>query len=143
MYDGEIQAVESIGFIIMYVVYLVVLIGGHLINRRLKERRAIIQANTTETVPKNYGSIQSAQDAENGATTPLLAERNAASAVDDESYFQPDVTFALSLRHAFLPREDTPWSEKGKINKVLSVIKVSRSRRKKTSFSDTFSPSSR
>lgn len=94
-------------------------------------------------MPKNYGSIQSAEDAENGATTPLLAERNAVSAVEDESYFQPDVTFAMSLRHAFLPREDTPCSEKGKINKVLSVIKVRRRRRTKTSFSDTLSASYR
>lgn len=124
MYDGEIQAVESVGFIIMYAVYLVVLIGGHLINRRLKERRAIIQANSTEAAAKSYGSIQSAQDAENGAATPLLAERNAPGAVDDESYFQPDVTFAMSLRHAFLPREDTPWNQKGKINKVLTVVKL-------------------
>lgn len=128
MYDGEIHAAESIGFIIMYVVYLVVLIGGHLINRRLKERRAIVQATSTEAAAKSYGSIQSTCDNENGATMPLLVDTDTIEGGIEESYVQPDVTFAMSLRHAFLPREDTPWSEKGKINKVLSVIKVRRTK---------------
>jgi len=123
MYDGEIHAYESIGFIIMYVVYLVVLIGGHLINRRLKERRAIVQATSTEVAAKSYGSIQSTRDGENGATVPLLVDTDTIEGGIEESYVQPDVQFAMSLRHAFLPREDTPWGEKGKINKVLSVIK--------------------
>ena len=116
MYDGKIELVESAGFIIMYVFYLVVLIGGHLINRRMKERRALLQAAQTESV-QNYGSVQ----------TPLeVKETNneEVAIVTDESYSQQDVSYAMYLRHAFLPRDDEPWSEKGRFNKVYTVCKV-------------------
>lgn len=120
MYDGVIHAWESIGFILMYVIYLVVLIGGYFINRRIKDRRALLQATTTEAAAKTYGSIQSAV-----STTP------AAVSVDDpeqitegETYVEPDVTFALALRHAFLPREEVPWPQKSVFNKIVTVLKV-------------------
>lgn len=116
MYDGEIQLVESAGFIIMYAVYLVILIGGHLINRKMKERRALIQATqTAEAQP--YGSVQTHYDEKDRANeeTPLIAE---------ESYSQPDVSYALYLRHAFLPRDDEPWSEKSRFNKIYTICKV-------------------
>jgi Ca2+/Na+ antiporter len=117
MYDGKIYLVESLGFIIMYVVYLVVLIGGYFINRRMKERRALLQAVQTEAAAKTYGSIQ---------TTPqaAISVDDVNEGITDESYVQPDVTFALSLRHAFLPRDDLPWREKSKLSKVFFVVKV-------------------
>jgi len=118
MYDGKIYFAESLGFIIMYGVYLIVLIGGYFINRRIKDRRALLQATHTEAAAKTYGSIQ----------TP---EQQAAVSVDDiesntpeESYAQPDVSFALSLRHAFLPRDDAPWAERRIFSKFLHVFKV-------------------
>lgn len=117
MYDGKLYLVESLGFIIMYIIYLIVLIGGYFVNRRIKERRAILQAIQTEEASKNYGSIQ----------TPIETGQSADSVSDnipDESYTQPDVTFTLALRHAFLPRNDAAWSEKGLINKVFTVVKV-------------------
>lgn len=123
MYDGEIQLVESAGFIVMYAVYLVVLIGGYLINRRIKERRALIQANET-AASTTYGSIQTLtekseiQDEE----TPLVSEERFSRT--DDSYSQPDVSYALYLRHAFLPRDDEPWVEKSRFSKVYYVCKV-------------------
>jgi hypothetical protein len=110
MYDGEITFPESVSFIIMYVVYLVVLIGGYFINRRIKDRRALLQAVQTE-------SIQTLPQ----AAVPV---DDVNSNIPDESYVQPDVTFALSLRHAFLPREDAPWAERGRCGKFLWIVKV-------------------
>ena len=121
MYDGVIYAAESIGFIIMYVVYLVILIGGYFINRRIKDRRALLQATTTEAAAKTYGSIQTAAPSSQAAVSVDDPEQNN---IDGENYAQPDVTFALALRHAFLPREEVPWAEKGLFNKVVTVLKV-------------------
>jgi hypothetical protein len=117
MYDGEITFPESVSFIIMYVVYLVVLIGGYFINRRIKDRRALLQAVQTEVAAKTYGSIQTLPQA------PVSVD-DVNSNIPDESYVQPDVTFALSLRHAFLPREDAPWAERGRCGKFLWIVKV-------------------
>ncbi|CAF4421099.1 unnamed protein product, partial [Adineta steineri] len=115
MYDGKIYLYESLGFIIMYVVYLIVLIGGYFVNRRIKDRRALIQAAHTEAAAKTYGSIQTPEE-----TTVSVDNIN----IPDESYAQPDVSFALSLRHAFLPRDDMPWAERGKLSKFFSIFKV-------------------
>ena len=118
MYDGVIYFVESLGFILMYVVYLVVLIGGYFVNRRIKDRRALLQAAQTEVAAKTYGSIQTPGQ----AAVPVDEEnRN----IPDESYAQPDVSFALTLRHAFLPRDDVPWAERGRFSKFYTVVKVS------------------
>jgi Ca2+/Na+ antiporter len=118
MYDGKIYLVESLGFIIMYVVYLVVLIGGYFINRRIKDRRALLQAVQTEAAAKTYGSIQTLPE------QAAVSVDNVNSNIPEESYAQPDVTFALSFRHAFLPREDVPWAEKGRCGRVLTIVKV-------------------
>ncbi|CAF0784595.1 unnamed protein product [Adineta steineri] len=115
MYDGKIYLYESLGFIIMYVVYLIVLIGGYFVNRRIKDRRALIQAAHTEAAAKTYGSIQTPEE-----TTVSVDNIN----IPDESYAQPDVSFALSLRHAFLPRDDMPWAERGKFSKFFSIFKM-------------------
>jgi Ca2+/Na+ antiporter len=120
MYDGKLYAWESIGFIVMYVVYLIVLIAGHIINRRLKDRRALLQANNTETASRNYGSVQAIAD--NVVTTSAVNVD--ASATTDDNYPQPDVTFALALRHAFLPHDETTWREKSIVGKILTVVKV-------------------
>ena len=95
----------------MYIVYLVVLIGGHFINRRIKDRRALLQAAETEAAAKTHGSI-----------TALLNDVD--GSVVDENYAEPDVTFAMTLRHAFLPRDDVPMSEKNIPNKIFSILKV-------------------
>ena len=117
MYDGKIVLAESLGFIIMYVVYLVVLIGGYLINRRMKERRALLQAAQTEAAATTYGSIQIPPPVtvSTDEQTPIIT---------DESYVQPDISYALYLRHAFLPRDDAVWSERGKLGKIYYVLKV-------------------
>jgi len=122
MYDGQIHFAESFGFIIMYIVYLIVLIGGYFINRRMKDRRASLQAAQTQVAAKTYGSIQIPppppelpEDETPEDHTPLIRE---------ESYAQPDVSYALYLRHAFLPRDDMPWSERGKLGKFYAVFKV-------------------
>ena len=117
MYDGKFYAWESIGFIVMYVVYLIVLIGGHLINRRLKSRNALLQASNTEIAAKNYGSIAIINDLpsavnESSDAVPTLADPD------------QDVTYALSLRRAFVPRDESPWAEKSIFNKVVTVLKV-------------------
>jgi Ca2+/Na+ antiporter len=128
MYDGKIHFAESFGFIIMYIVYLLVLIGGHLINRRMKDRRAVQQAEQTQEAAKTYGSIQTPphsppQTSENvDEETPILREEN--QTIPDESYAQQDVSYAMYFRHAFLPREETPWRERGVIGKMFAVISV-------------------
>lgn len=114
MYQGRIYFSESLGFILMYVVYLIVLIGGYLVNRRIKDRRALLQATHTEAAASTYGAIQTAVSVDNVDESPA-----------DESYGQPDVSFALSLRHAFLPRDDQPWAERRKLSKFYYVAKVS------------------
>jgi sodium/potassium/calcium exchanger 6 len=118
MYDGKIYLVESLGFIIMYAVYLIVVIGGYFINRKMKDRRALLQAAQTETAAKTYGSIQAPRQ------TAALSVDEDNSNIPDESYAQPDVSYALYLRHAFLPREDMPWAEKSRFNKFFSIFKV-------------------
>ncbi|CAF3623708.1 unnamed protein product, partial [Rotaria sordida] len=118
MYDGKIYLAESLGFIIMYAVYLIILIGGYFINRQLKDRRALLQAAHTEAAAKTYGSIQTPLD------QSVVSVDDTNGDVPDDNYAQPDVTFALSLRHAFLPRDDTPWSERSIINKTFSIIKM-------------------
>lgn len=125
MYDGKIAFGESLGFIIMYIVYLFVVIGGHLINRRMKDRRALIQATNTENASKTYGSIQTPRT-DTSSTTALAVDDDIEvnTNLASESYSQVDVSLALYLRHAFLPRDDEPWSEKGIFNKVYSVVKV-------------------
>lgn len=123
MYDGEIQLVESAGFIIMYVVYLVVLIGGHLINRRMKERRALLQAAHTAQ-SQDYGSVQQPDQEKDiiNEETPLVSDVSYSQ--QDASYSQQDVSYAMYLRHAFLPREDQLWSEKSVLNKIYTIFKV-------------------
>lgn len=120
MYDGKIYLAESLGFIIMYVVYLIILIGGYFVNRRIKDRRALLQAVQTEAAAKTYGSIQRPEE-----TEVLVDNVDENIGEESESYAQPDVSFALSLRHAFLPRDDTPWSERGIIGKFFFILKVS------------------
>lgn len=119
MYDGKIYFAESVGFIIMYVVYLVVLVGGYFVNRRMKDRRALLQAAHTEAAARTYGSIQQTPE------SPAVSVDNVESNIPDESYVQPDVSLALYLRHAFLPRDDVPWAERGKCGKFFSIVKVS------------------
>jgi hypothetical protein len=127
MYDGKIQFAESFGFIIMYIVYLVVVIGGYFINRRMKDRRALLQAAQTEAAAaaaatvKNYGSIQAAPST--AAAVAVDAETNSSN-IPEESYVQPDISYALYLRHAFLPRDDQPWGEKTKLNRAFTIFKV-------------------
>jgi len=128
MYDGKIQFAESFGFIIMYIVYLVVVIGGYFINRRMKDRRALLQAAQTEAAAvaaaatvKNYGSIQTAPST--AAAVAVDAETNSSN-IPEESYVQPDISYALYLRHAFLPRDDQPWGEKTKLNRAFTIFKV-------------------
>jgi hypothetical protein len=121
MYDGKIHFAESFGFIIMYIVYLVVLIGGYFINRRMKDRRALLQAAQTEAAAKTYGSIQTPPTAT--AAVAVDTETNSTN-IPDESYIQPDVSYALYLRHAFLPRDDQPWGEKTKLNRAFTIFKV-------------------
>ena len=113
MYDGKIYFAESLGFLIMYGVYLAVLIGGYFVNRRMKDRQALLQVAKTEGAVTTYGSIQA-------AVTVDDVNQN----IPDESYVQPDVSFALSLRHAFLPRDDMPWKERKIFIKIYSIIKV-------------------
>lgn len=120
MYDGKIELVESFGFIVMYVVYLLVVIGGYFINRRMKDRRALLQAATTETAAKTYGSIQTPRP----DAAVSVDEEDINPNIPDESYVQPDVSMALYLRHAFLPRDDTEWSERGRFNKVYTIVKL-------------------
>jgi sodium/potassium/calcium exchanger 6 len=122
MYDGKIHFAESLGFILMYVFYLVVLIGGHMINRKMKDRRALLQATQTEQASRTYGSIQTLRP-----STAVSVDDNGeitSNNIPDESYAQPDVSYALYLRHAFLPRDDEPWAEKSKFTKAYTVIKV-------------------
>lgn len=120
MYDGKIELVESLGFIVMYVFYLFVVVGGYFINRRMKDRRALLQAATTETAAKTYGSIQTPCP----GVAVSVDEEDINPNIPDESYVQPDVSMALYLRHAFLPRDDTEWSERGRLNKVYTIVKV-------------------
>ncbi|CAF2033558.1 unnamed protein product [Rotaria magnacalcarata] len=117
MYDGKIYLVESLGFVIMYIVYLIVLIGGYFVNRRIKDRRALLQAVQTEAAAKSYGSVQATDE------TTVAADETS-RIIPDDSESQPDVTFALALRHAFLPRTDTPWAERNLINKIFSIIRM-------------------
>lgn len=127
MYDGKIQFAESFGFIIMYIVYLVVVIGGYFINRRMKDRRALLQAAQTEAAAaaaatvRNYGSIQTLPST--AAAVAVDAETNSSN-IPEESYVQPDISYALYLRHAFLPRDDQPWGEKTKLNRAFTIFKV-------------------
>ena len=124
MYDGKIYFAESFGFIIMYIVYLVVLIGGHLINRKMKERRAVAQAEQTQAAATIYGSIQTPphRDDHIDEETPLVDEDN--QNIPDESYAQQDVSYAMYLRHAFLPQDDTPWKERGYLGRLFVIVKV-------------------
>ncbi|CAF1014145.1 unnamed protein product, partial [Didymodactylos carnosus] len=112
-------------FIVLYIIYLIVLIGGYFINRRIKEQRALLQALQTEAAGSvnrtNYGSIHVDGESinDNQAGNGIVG-----NCLPDDSYVQPDVTFALSLRKAFLPNEDTPWAEQNCLSKVLTVIKM-------------------
>lgn len=115
MNDGKIQFAESLSFIIIYVIYLIVVIGGHFINRRIKNRQVIHENVASET----YGSIQT-----HDTTNVVSVDNNINTNISDESYVQPDVSYALYLRHAFLPRDDEPWTEKSKLNRMFSIIKV-------------------
>lgn len=121
MYDGKLYLFESLAFIIMYIVYLIILIGGHFVNRQIKERRALRQAAITAAASKNYGSIPAESTDDNS--------NEAINDISDDSYPQLDISLALTLRHAFLPRDDEPWSEKSRINKIFSVLKVSENER--------------
>jgi sodium/potassium/calcium exchanger 6 len=118
MYDGKIRFGESFGFIIMYIVYLVVVIAGNFVNRRMKDRRALLQAAQTEVAAKTYGSIQTPRQ----ATVANDDETN--TNIPDESYVQADVTYAMYLRHAFLPKDDVPWAERNKFSKLFLIVKV-------------------
>jgi hypothetical protein len=120
MYDGKIYAWESIGFITMYVVYLIVLIGGFFINRRLKDRRALLQATTTQVAAKTYGSVQIPTDPIQAA----VPVDNDVINSNDQRDTQLDVTLVLSLRRAFLPREEVPWNEKSLFNRIITIFKV-------------------
>jgi len=117
MYDGVIHFYESISFIIMYIVYLVIVIGGYFVNRRMKDRRALLQAAQTEVAHKNYGTIQDTTDVTEEPEVENLS-------IPDESYAQPDVSYVLYLRHAFLPRDDEPWAQRNFINKIFFVVKL-------------------
>ncbi len=117
MYDGAIHFSESVGFIIMYVVYLTVLIGGYFINRKMKDRRALLQAAQTEAAAKTYGSVQTSHQTE-------LPVDDVNPNIPDESYAQQDISYAMYLRHAFLPRDDVPWAEKRLFSKFVSIFKV-------------------
>lgn len=117
MYDGVINFAESIGFVIMYIVYLIVVLGGYFINRRMKDRRALLQAAQTEVAHKHYGAIQDANENIEEAEVESLI-------VPDDTYAQQDISYALYLRHAFLPRNDEPWAERGIINKIFFVVKL-------------------
>ncbi|CAF4810189.1 unnamed protein product, partial [Rotaria magnacalcarata] len=79
------------------------------VNRRIKDRRALLQAVQTEAAAKSYGSVQATDE------TTVAADETS-RIIPDDSESQPDVTFALALRHAFLPRTDTPWAERNLIN---------------------------
>ena len=124
MYDGKIELVESAGFIVMYVVYLIVLVSGYLINRRMKERRALIQATETAAAATTYGSIQTPREAKDTPEEEIPIVPDERFSQTEDSYSQPDVAYALYLRHAFLPRDDEPWQEKGRIGKIYYVLKV-------------------
>ena len=87
------------------------------INRKIKDRRALLQAAQTQAAARMYETIQTTDE----DTGPL---DDVDRSVLDENYPQPDVTFAMTLRHAFLPRDDVPMSEKSILNKIFSIIKV-------------------
>jgi sodium/potassium/calcium exchanger 6 len=131
MYDGKIEFAESFGFIIMYIVYLIVLIGGYFINRKMKDRRATQQAAETQVAAKTYGSIQTSPQVTNHVDeeTPILPNEAPISSDEstippDESYAQQDVSYALYLRHAFLPRDDVPWAERRIFGKMFTILKL-------------------
>ena len=117
MYDGVIHFYESISFIIMYIVYLVIVIGGYFVNRRMKDRRALLQAAQTEVAHKNYGTIQDTTDVTEEPEVENLS-------IPDESYAQPDVSYVMYLRHAFIPRDDEQWAQRNFLNKIFFVVKV-------------------
>lgn len=118
MYDGKFYAFESIGFIIMYIFYLIVLIGGHLVNRRLKARRTLLQVNAASDSSRDYGTISSARE-----TDALINE----SGPSDQSNDQSDINiiFPKSIWRSLIPQEEVPWSEKKVIGKILTIFKVS------------------
>ncbi|CAF4262409.1 unnamed protein product [Rotaria sp. Silwood2] len=116
MYDGKIHLMESLCFIIMYVIYLILVIGGRFINQRRKARQALLQAAQMTAVTKTSAPIQI-----NGQTSICVNDINADT--PDEHYSQADVSFALSHRHEFLPRDDIPWAKRSIFNKIFSIIK--------------------
>ncbi|CAF3894724.1 unnamed protein product [Rotaria sp. Silwood1] len=117
MYDGKIHLMESLGFIIIYIIYLILVIGGRLINQRRKKRQALLKAAQIEVVTRTSAPIEI-----NGQASICVNDINGDT--PDHHYSQADVSFALSHRHEFLPRDDIAWAKRSILNKFFSIIKL-------------------
>lgn len=142
VWDGKIVLWETLGFLGMYVVYIVVVIGGRYVNQKIKLKKGIVTKNDFKAKSTNIEDRNRAngiQDSYNGEddrdsatsdddeiaeiTRPLLNTNNGDDDVESNSQMLK-TNYKKSLKQTCNPIDITEWKESNIINKAIIVIKT-------------------
>lgn len=135
VWDGKIVLWETLGFLFLYVIYIVVVVFGRFVNQKIKLRKGIVTKNdfrnrgTSERT--DHGDIQDSYNGEDdrssdddddeirAITRPLLDKEDVEASSD-----ATNSTYKKSLKHGCIPLDLKEWNESNLFNKSLIVIKV-------------------
>ena len=144
VWDGKIVLVETLGFLAMYVVYIIVVIGGRFINQKIKLKKGIVTKNDFKAKVSTEGTNNRAygvQDSYNGeddrdsATTenddeiseitrPLIENNNNDNDDLESNGRMVKTNYKKSLKQSCNPIDMTEWKESNILNKAIVIIKT-------------------
>ena len=145
VWDGKIALWETLGFLLLYVVYICVVIFGRLVNQKIKLAKGLVIKNDfTKAVGRRAGpgerpkSLRSIQDSYNGEDDrsadeqdaeeqrrPLLDSSEAANVNTEDVYTEPnEASYSGELRASCNPVDVSEWKSSNIFSKSMLLVKI-------------------
>lgn len=132
VWDGSIVLWETLGFLFLYVVYILVVILGRYVNQKIKISKGIVTKNDfkarSNTEYSNGGvdsyngenDRDSDDDDDEEAHRPLLNENT----INDQELKVVESDYKTATRASCIPLNVKEWNESNIINKAIIVIQT-------------------
>lgn len=139
VYDGIIHLWETLGFLLLYVVYILTVVIGRYVNQRLKygDNLAARKNDFSSASTQQQGSSTSAGTRNMNVNVALYDEEKAEEEYENDELTRPlltkthvtelpeqEFTMLDAIVNTFVPWDKQEWSESNFVFKLMIIVKI-------------------
>ncbi len=133
VWDGYITTFETLGFLILYLIYIIIIIGGRYVNQRIKRARGILsRRNDFSSASVESNIVVKERINESDDSNPIINQDSYDDYDESRPLMSPQLS-AMNTQKLPLTREiinglkvftRNDWDEANIFTKILLIIKV-------------------